>query len=641
MILLQLHQVACHFGAEILFENIQMDVTDKSRIALVGRNGAGKSTLLKMIAHHLTPDEGEIIQPKNLRLGYLAQNAEFNSHHTLFEELISVFDSLKKMEKTLRQLEEQMAHAQGQELEQLMKRYDQLQHEFKEKNGYGYEAEVRSMLSHFQFGKDMFDRTVDTLSGGQKTRLALAKLLLEKPELLILDEPTNHLDIETLSWLEDYLKNYHGALIIVSHDRYFLDQVVNEVYELSHKKMHHYHGNYTQYTKEKAKQMLIEEKQYMAQQDEIKKMELFIAKNIARSSTTKRAQSRQKQLNKMTKMEKPQALEKSAVFHFNMAAPSGNMVYKLKNGSIGYTTPLAAHLDMDVKRQEAIAIVGPNGIGKSTLLKTMIEQIPLLSGEQTWGAGVKIGYYDQEQHSLHPKKTVLQELWDEFPTTPEKEIRTRLGQFLFSGDDVKKTISLLSGGEKARLLLAKLSMQEENVLVLDEPTNHLDLDSKEVLENALIDYPGTLIFVSHDRYFINRLATKVIELTENKAVTYLGDYDYYYQKKKEEEEKNQLLQKDTPITQKTSEANQAYRQSKEQQREERKWQRKVAQLEEEMAQLEEKQALIEEEMVAANDAQDNEQLITLQQELDQLTESLEAVMQIWEEAALHLESLTQ
>lgn len=640
MILLQLHQVACHFGAEVLFDDVQMDVTEKSRIALVGRNGAGKSTLLKMIAHHLRPDEGEIIQQKNLRLGYLAQNANFSSDKTILEELLSVFEPLKKMEATLRDLEQKMAHTSDDELSRLMSRYDQLQHDFTEQNGYGYEAEVRSMLTHFKFDPSLFDKKINTLSGGQKTRLALAKLLLEKPELLILDEPTNHLDIETLSWLEDYLKNYKGALIIVSHDRYFLDQVVNEVYELSGKKMYHYHGNYTQYTKEKAKQLLIEEKKYAAQQDEIKKMELFIAKNIARSSTTKRAQSRQKQLAKMDKIAAPSSFEKSAVFHFNMAAPSGNVVYQLNDASIGYHHSLASHLNIDISRNEAIAIVGPNGIGKSTLLKTMIQQLPLLAGEQKWGTGVQIGYYDQEQQALHPKKTILQEVWDDFPTITEKDIRTRLGQFLFSGDDVKKTVSLLSGGEKARLLLAKLSLQEENVLILDEPTNHLDLDSKEVLENALIDYNGTLIFVSHDRYFINRLATKVIELTPDGAISYIGDYDYYVQKKQEEEEKQQLLvDKQEHNVNVKSGANQAYKQSKEKQRELRKWQRQVEQYENDMARLEEQQANIENEMIIANDNQQHETLIELQSQLDQIMTQLEEVMTSWENAALHLEQL--
>lgn len=640
MILLQASNVACLFGADILFDNVQMTIQDTSKIALVGRNGAGKSTLLKMIAGITKPDQGQIIVSKNTKIGYLAQNAELDSDKTMFDELLTVFEPLQKMEHKLRQMEEQMAHCERTQLEQLMSQYDHLQHEFTEQNGYRYEADIRSILHHFHFTEDDWQRPVNTLSGGQKTRLALAKMLMEQPDLLILDEPTNHLDIETLTWLEDYLKGYKGALLIVSHDRYFLDKVVNEVYELSHHQMNHYHGNYSAYTKEKAKQYELASKQYAAQQQEIKKMEDFIARNIARSSTTRRAQSRQKQLDKMEKLDRPQGDEKSAHFSFPIRRPSGNIVFQMENGGIGYDqTVITEPINIDLRRTDAIAIVGPNGIGKSTLLKTIIKQIPLIHGTMNFGTNVDLGYYDQEHQTLHPQKTVLNELWDEHATTPERDIRMMLGHFLFSGDDVTKTVGMLSGGERARLLLAKLAMQQENFLVLDEPTNHLDLDSKEVLESALVDYEGSLLFVSHDRYFINHIATKVLEITEEGSKLYLGNYDYYLEKKMEEEEKARLLaeqeKEKQPVTP-SKQTNQPI--SKEKQRTRRKLQRDVDRLEEAMMTLEEKETQLQEQMVIAGEANDSVQLMDLQKELDAVTEELETIMSQWEEAAQALET---
>lgn len=641
MNLLQVNKISCFFGADVLFENIQMDIQDNSRIALVGRNGAGKSTLLRMIAGIDKPDTGTIITNKETKIGYLAQNANFDSEKTVYETLLEVFAPLQAMEKRLRQLEEEMATVQGNALEQLMKQYDQLQHQFSEENGYGYQAEIRSLLHHFKFYEEDFTRPVKTLSGGQKTRLALVKMLLENPDLLILDEPTNHLDIDTLSWLENYLKNYKGALLIVSHDRYFLDKVVTEVYELSHHTLSHYTGNYSAYTKEKQKRIETLTKQYEAQQTEIKKMELFIAKNIARSSTTKRAQSRQKQLDKIERIDKPQGDEKSAIFQFPISQVSGNIVCQVENAAIGYDHHIICEpINLDIRRTDSIAIVGPNGIGKSTLLKSIIGSIPFIKGDCQLGTNVDLGYYDQEQSHLNPKKTVLNELWDEHSTVPEREIRTILGQFLFSGEDVKKTVGMLSGGEKARLLLAKLSMQQENFLVLDEPTNHLDLDSKEVLENALIDYEGTLLFVSHDRYFINRLATHIIELSENGSILYIGDYDYYIEKKQEEEEKKRLLQ-ETSETNKIStqtEGAKNYQQSKERNREARKLQRKVDELEIELAKLEEQQSDIEAQMEIAGEKNDSIRLMDLQKELDMINTKIEETMEQWEIAAEAIEN---
>ena len=531
MILLQANQVARHFGGDTLFENIQMEIQDNSRIALVGRNGAGKSTLLKIIAGIDPADEGTISKIKNLSMGYLDQHTGLNSAQTIWNEMLTAFEALRKVEKRLHHLEEQLGNPDIMEdsdaYDRVLKEYDQLQHDFNEQNGYGYEAEIKAVLNGFRFDESFYDRDIASLSGGQKTRLALAKLLLEKPQLLILDEPTNHLDIETLAWLENYLQNYRGAILIVSHDRYFLDKIVNEIYDLSRRKITRYKGNYSRYLVLKEEQLLSDQKAFEKQQTEINKLEDFVARNLARASTTKRAQSRRKQLEKMDRLDKPLGDEKSARFLFSIEKQSGNIVLQAEDVAIGYDeTVLCSPVNLDIRKQEAIALVGPNGIGKSTLLKSLIKELPLLNGEVNLGTNVSIGYYDQEQANLRSNKTVLQELWDEHPTTPEKDIRSILGSFLFSGEDVEKTVPQLSGGEKARVALAKLAMNKENFLILDEPTNHLDIDSKEVLENALIDYEGTILFVSHDRYFINRIATKVVELSENGSKLYLGDYDY-------------------------------------------------------------------------------------------------------------------
>ncbi|UNM89174.1 ATP-binding cassette domain-containing protein [Vagococcus sp. CY52-2] len=644
MILLQANNVSRLFGDDVLFENIQLDIQDKSRIALVGRNGAGKSTLLKILAGIEEPDTGLVTKTRDLTMGYLDQHTGLESDKTIWEEMLSVFDYVQEMEKNLRQLEKDIAdpniHDDEEKYQQVLKDYDKLQHEFNEMNGYGYESEIKSVLHGFRFDESYFDVPIQNLSGGQKTRLALARLLLEKPNLLILDEPTNHLDIDTLNWLEGYLHGYRGAILMVSHDRYFLDKIVNEVYDISRRKISHYKGNYSKFLEMKAERLEQEEKEYEKQQDKIAKLEDFVARNIVRASTTKRAQSRRKQLEKMEKLEKPLGDEKSAHFLFKINRTSGREVLTLDDVAVGYDDLILSEpINLALRKQESIALVGPNGVGKSTLLKSIIGDIPFIKGTADIGHKVDIGYYDQEQGKLSGSQSVLEELWREHPTTPEKDIRTLLGSFLFSGEDVKKTINLLSGGEKARVALAKLAMQKDNFLILDEPTNHLDIDSKEVLENALIEYDGTLLFVSHDRYFINRIATGVLELSEHGSTYYHGNYDYYLEKKAEEEERQALLNEtqDNVVNQVTKDKL-SYEESKERQKEQRKLVRLVDSLEAELQEAEEKIESIQKEMEQPEILEDHEQLLDLDKELQETYAKQETLLESWEHASVELES---
>ncbi|PLS17212.1 multidrug ABC transporter ATP-binding protein [Bacillus sp. M6-12] len=591
MILLQINSLSKYYGAELILSNIKLEVQNRDRVALVGRNGAGKSTLLKIIAGQLSHDGGEIMKPKGVSIGYLAQNTGLESELTIWEEMLTVFSLLISQEQELRRLEMSMADPSVFENEErynrILKEYDELQVSFKENGGYQYEADIRSVLHGLQFAEYPPATLISSLSGGQKTRLALGKLLLTKPDILILDEPTNHLDIETLSWLEQYLQGYHGAVLIVSHDRYFLDKVVNQVYELSRHNIKKYPGNYSRYLERKAEDYERDMKQFEKQQEEIEKLRDFVQKNIARASTTKRAQSRQKQLDKIQIMDRPQGDEKSASFSFEIEKQSGNEVLNINGLTIGYNSqPVSRNLAMRITKGDSIALVGPNGVGKSTLLKTLMNFLPSLDGGFKFGTNVMVSYYDQEQAKLESNKRVLNELWDEHPLKPEKEIRTVLGNFLFSGDDVLKTVSALSGGEKARLALAKMMLEKGNFLILDEPTNHLDLDSKIVLENALIDYPGTILFVSHDRYFINRIATKVVELSGNGAEEFLGDYDYYLMKKQEQAELLELEKQLNPSAVQQVEDKSTFKIDKEAKKKERQRKRRLEEIETEMENLE-------------------------------------------------------
>jgi len=658
VILLQVQQVMRRFGADVLFDNVQMDVQDHARVALVGRNGAGKSTLLKMIAGETVPDEGQISMRKGLTIGYLAQDQGLNSSHTIWEEMSSVFAELHQLEDQMHRLEQRLSDpaviANETDYQQALKTYDQVQTEFQQKNGYGYQAEIRGVLHGFQFDADVYDKSVTELSGGQKTQLALAKLLLEKRDLLILDEPTNHLDVETLTWLESYLQSYTGALLIVSHDRYFLDRVVNEVYDLSHHEMVHYTGNYDQFVQKKAARIQAQWKHYEKQQAEISKLEDFVNRNIVRASTTKRAQSRRKQLAKMDRLDRPDGDDKTAHFGFHAAKQSGNIVLTVKDAAVGYQDRILSEPDnLNVKKHEAIAIVGPNGIGKSTLLKSILGQIPFIKGQAVFGTNVVTGYYDQEQKNLHDKKTVLSELWDEHPTTPEKDIRTILGSFLFTGEDVDKPISALSGGERARLLLTKLAMQNNNFLILDEPTNHLDIDSREVLEVALNDFDGTLLFVSHDRYFINQVATSVVEVSPTGTELFLGDYDYYLDKKQEQAEIAAAAASEAAASESAanpassaaaapdtrSKGQQTYQASKQQQREKRKLARSVAALETKMSDLETEANDIQAAMTQPDNFADSAKLQALQKQLETVNAAQEQAEADWTEQAEALEAM--
>ncbi|MBW5155381.1 ABC-F family ATP-binding cassette domain-containing protein [Streptococcus pneumoniae] len=628
MIILQANKIERSFAGEVLFDNINLQVDERDRIALVGKNGAGKSTLLKILVGEEEPTSGEINKKKDISLSYLAQDSRFESENTIYDEMLHVFNNLRRTERQLRQMELEMGEKSGEDLDKLMSDYDRLSENFRQAGGFTYEADIRAILNGFKFDESMWQMKIAELSGGQNTRLALAKMLLEKPNLLVLDEPTNHLDIETIAWLENYLVNYSGALLIVSHDRYFLDKVATITLDLTKHSLDRYVGNYSRFVELKEQKLATEAKNYEKQQKEIAALEDFVNRNLVRASTTKRAQSRRKQLEKMERLDKPEAGKKAANMTFQSEKTSGNVVLTVENTAIGYDGEvLSQPINLDLRKMNAVAIVGPNGIGKSTFIKSIVDQIPFIKGEKRFGANVEVGYYDQTQSKLTPSNTVLDELWNDFKLTPEVEIRNRLGAFLFSGDDVKKSVGMLSGGEKARLLLAKLSMENNNFLILDEPTNHLDIDSKEVLENALIDFDGTLLFVSHDRYFINRVATHVLELSENGSTLYLGDYDYYVEKKAAAE-MSQTEEASTSNQAKEASPVNDYQAQKESQKEVRKLMRQIESLEAEIEELESQSQAISEQMLETNDA---DKLMELQAELDKISHRQEEAMLEWEE----------
>ncbi|MBG9984562.1 ABC-F family ATP-binding cassette domain-containing protein [Aerococcaceae bacterium DSM 111022] len=649
MILLQLNNVARYFADVTLFENVSFNIQTQDRIALVGRNGTGKSTLIKQIIGQEPLSNGEITRAKDISIGYLEQHVTTNSELTIWEEMLSVFEDTlalrEKAENSAQLIAELADQPDSDQFKQAIQHYDTLQEELNQRNAYAIESDIRTVLHGFRFYEEDYDLPVNSLSGGQKTRLALAQILLMKHDLLILDEPTNHLDMDTLRWLEGYLQNYRGALLIVSHDRYFLNRVANQVVELRHHTSHIYKGNYDYYMKEKEARLEQEIQAYEKQQAEIDKLEDFVQRNIVRASTTKRAQSRRKQLEKMDRIERPKQDDKSPRINFSSNRQSGDRVLEAIQLAIGYPDSeiIAKDINFDLRRQEAIAVVGPNGVGKTTLLKTLIHQLDSKAGEVLKGTNVDIGYYDQNINQLDPKLTVLETLWRAHDNTDEWRVRSILGSFLFTGETVDKKVSLLSGGEKARLSLALLATNHDNTLLLDEPTNHLDIDSKEVLENALIEFDGTLFFVSHDRYFINRIATKVLEITPEKSTLFYGDYDYYLEKKAELEEVKSLnsnkAETSSIIVEKEKNDGQlSYQAQKDLQRERRQLQKAVELAEENNASIEAKIEKLEADMITANESGDSVKLMDLHKEFQEIQEQQNQALDDWESASISLEA---
>jgi ATP-binding cassette subfamily F protein 3 len=633
-LLLQASGITKHYGATPVLEGVSIQINERDRIGLVGVNGAGKSTFLRILAGELEADQGSVSKPRELRIGYLAQNSGFDGDLTLHEVMMNAFGPLLEMEKDLRRLEERMADPNEQRdasrYETLLSQYADLNDRFREAGGFEMNNRIRSVLHGMGFGDFPPDTAVSSLSGGQRTRLALARLLVIQPELLLLDEPTNHLDIATLTWLEQYLKTYAGAMVIVSHDRYFLDATVTSIVEIERHAATRYTGNYSRFMDLKAADFAQRVKLYEQQRKEIMRMEDFIQRNLARATTTRRAQSRRNALERIERLEKP-STQKQASFSFTTERKTGKDVLQVADASAAPSAelaPLFRGVSFEVKRGERIAILGPNGVGKTTLLRALVGSLELRDGTIRWGTGVMLGYYDQEQRGLNKANTVLEEVWSEFPMLPEAEIRTVLGNFLFSGDDVKKTVGSLSGGEKARVALSKLMLRKANVLVLDEPTNHLDLWSREVLEAALEEYEGTLIFVSHDRYFLNRLADRIVEIHPDGARHFLGNYDDMLEKKEEmaawASDRATASQKETPPPA------QDYEAEKQAKREERARQRKKEQAEADIARLEEEIAALEMEM-AAEEVYTNYVLLREKQaEVDKRKAALDEAYALWE-----------
>lgn len=637
--LLQASNLCKNYGVRPVLTNISLQISERERIGLVGVNGAGKSTLLQILAGELSYDGGELFKSKEARIGYLAQNSGLNSERTLYEELRTVFSHLLELEQELRELEVRMADPEllnNEKLyEETMNRYAARSETFREQGGYEMEAKIRGVLHGMGFGDFPPDTVVSTLSGGQRTRLALAKLLLQEPDLLMLDEPTNHLDIATLTWLEDYLRGYPGSILVVSHDRYFLDALVQTIYEIERHSSRRYTGNYSRYIEIKAADYAVQLKHYEKQQEEIARMEDFVRRNLARASTTKRAQSRRKALERMERMDKPLGDLKKASFSFEIDRTSGKEVLRADQLAVAYDGhELFTNVSLHLNRGETVALIGPNGVGKSSLLKVITGRLKQERGTYEWGSNVTIGFYDQDQSGLNPNHTVLEEVWNAFPHLEEARIRTVLGNFLFSGEDVFKKISALSGGEKARVSLAKLMLLNANVLILDEPTNHLDLFSKEVLEASLIDYEGTLLFISHDRYFLNKMAERVLELSRDGITGYLGNYDDYMEKKQELAELQAESEQEKPTNggrQQPVEPQNDYEADKIAKREERTRRRKLEQLEQEIAKVEQEISDLEAELAQPEIFNDYVLVQQKNNDLEQKKVHLEQLYEQWAE----------
>ncbi|MCH3984119.1 MAG: ABC-F family ATP-binding cassette domain-containing protein [Lactobacillus delbrueckii] len=636
MIIAQGHNLEQRFGATPIFSKVNFSIENNARIGLVGPNGAGKTTLLKIMTGRQEASQGEFTVNKGIELGYIAQEHDFDEEKSIWEEMLTVFQPLIDQGQQLEKL--QYAIAGHPEDEDLLRRLDQAQYNFEQAGGYTYQAEIKSMLNGFNFPEATWNKQIASLSGGEKTRLSFVKLLLKKPPLLLLDEPTNYLDLDTLDWLEAFLKNYPGAILTVSHDQYFLDHLATQIFELQHGELTVFKGNYSQYLAQRELRDQHQEAAYEKQQEEIKREEEFIQKNIVRASTTKQAQSRRKALEKMELVDPPKHKSKVRI-KFDSARPSGKEVLILKDLAVGYPDKtMLKDISFQINKGDRVAIIGQNGIGKSTLLKTVMKQLPVKSGAIKYGASLDIGYYDQELQGIDYSKTVIDTIWDRHKDMNEKDIRSILASFLFTAKDIDKQVSQLSGGQRARLTLTVLSMEHNNFLLMDEPTNHLDLDAKEVLEKALADYDGTLLFVSHDRYFINELANKIVVAKDGQAKIYEGNYTYYLNEKaKEEAAAQETAAQETPVVKAVSESKFSYQEQKKRDSEKRKLERQVAQAEKDLEELEAKEQEIQEAMADPAIAADFSKLGPLQEELTAVQEKISQVSQDWEDASLALE----
>ena len=636
--LIQLNNVTKNFVVNEIFSNVKMEINDKDRVAIVGRNGAGKSTLLKIISGELSFDSGERTISKNTTIGYLSQEFIVREDLSIYEEMITCFDEIISLEANLEKLSYELTPENIENDPSLLDRFDRLQNEVLTHKDYHYKSKIESVLYGLDFTKDVFDKKISTFSGGEKTRLSMAKLLLSEPDLLILDEPTNHLDMENVAWLENYLSSYNGAIVIVSHDRYFLDKVVNVVYNLEFGKLKKYVGNYSKFLKQYEEDYEKQLKEFTSQQKDIKRLEEFVQKNIARASTSKMAKSRQKVLDKMELIDNPKKDDKAANIEFNIKEQSGRDVLMIENLKVGYDGKQVGNAyNFSVYKGDRIAIVGRNGIGKSTLIKTIAKKQNAIGGSVHYGSKVSLGYYDQKQAEFESSKTILNELWDEYPLMKEAEVRTVLGRFLFRGDSVLKIVRDLSGGEKARLQLAKLMLEKNNLLVLDEPTNHLDITSKQVLEDALENYEGTIVFVSHDRYFINKIANKVLDITGDDYSIYLGNYDYYLEKREQELIAKKLKEEKTAEVQEKV-AND-YVLGKEEKKRIRKLERTREELLEKIESLEEKVTLVNNELTKEEVYTDAIKVQEYNEELRSLNQEIEDLNNNWLEIEEELESL--
>lgn len=624
------HNISKAYGITEILNNINFHIEAKEKLAIVGINGAGKSTLLKIIMGEEEADEGQIVIGKDISVGYLAQHQTSFYDKTIFEELLSVKQNVIELQEQIRQLEQNMKNLKDEELEAALERYTRMNHTFEQQDGYAFESQVTGILKGLGFQETDFNRKVEELSGGQKTRISLGRLLLSRPDVILLDEPTNHLDLNSIAWLENYLKSYDGAVIIVSHDRYFLDKIVTKVVELENTKSTIYHGNYSYYAAKREEVRLSKYRAYMNQQAEIKHQEAVIAKlkQFNREKSIKRAESREKMLDKLERLEKPQEVNDEMRLTLTPDIESGNDVLSIEGLSKSYGAhTLFTGIDIDIKRGERVALIGNNGTGKTTILKIITQLLPKDSGKIILGAQVHIGYYDQEHQVLHPDKTIFDELHDTYPDMTNTRIRNVLAAFLFTGEEVFKEIKDLSGGERGRVSLAKLMLSNANFLILDEPTNHLDITSKEILENALKNYTGTILYVSHDRYFINQTATRILDLHDGGITSYIGNYDYYIEQQlvstARTEEKAVAVREDT-------ESKKDWKRSKEEQAKERKRRNDLQKTESRIEELENLISALGEKMALPENATSAAKLSELSEQQTKANEELEQLYEIWE-----------